>query len=542
MARSKYSKQPKTWMQYAIQPSLPNPDSKGEVGSKIIAVHSNLQHEAFFRPSYDNYMKLAYAFYTSGYLVQAAENYQHAIVFDSESSHAKLNLAITLEALGRFDEAHQSYVEVIHLNSDHKVGAFENLMAFQDVRYPLDMALRMEILTLYRKYFVQQSFDRVNTGCSELGLHSPLRVGFVSADLRYHPVGFFLESTLAQFDIDSELSGRLELIAYHNQDIQDDVTFRLSEYFTQWYRVNGWSDERLATQIQQDRIDILIDLSGYTRGNRLPVFNKKVAPLQVSWLGYWGSTGLSAIDYVLADPISVPVDEEHWFVEKVWRLPHLRYCFSIPEDATDVIPPPCIDSQKFVFGCYQELKKINQGVLQCWRRILDACPNARLRIQSKELTNADIKKQFHASLLALGLDLSRIDLVGSMERDAYLASYAQVDILLDTFPYPGGTTTAEALWMGVPTITLALPSMLGRQGEALMVNAGLPEWVVQNEEEYVQKAIGWANAPREQRESLATLRGTMREQVRQSPVFNARQFAHEFVDALYGMWNEKCGN
>jgi protein O-GlcNAc transferase len=186
------------------------------------------------------------------------------------------------------------------------------------------------------------------------------------------------------------------------------------------------------------------------------------------------------------------------------------------------------------------VRKINQGVLQCWSRILAACPDARLRIQSKELVNPAIKARFIERLNREGIEIQRVNLVDGTSREEYLASYSEVDILLDTFPFPGGTTTAEALWMGVPTLTLAIPGMLGRQGEALLVNAGLSDWVTYSEDEYVQKAIEWGNLHTSRYSELAQLRAGMREQVRQTPVFNEQQFAHDFVAALFAMWQKKC--
>jgi protein O-GlcNAc transferase len=540
MARSKYSKPSKAaWLRFPIQPSEIQSPSSTKKKPKFVGIHANLQLEAWARPSVQSHFQLGHAFYLSGHMAESIACYKQALLLDPQSAASQWNLALSYEALGNFEEALHSYVDVIKQNAGYADGAFGNLMALQETRYPINMPRQMENFKLFNRYLAQES-PVTQTEHSAIQPHKPLRIGFVSPDFRFHPVGFFIESTLEQIRQNADLSDRLEFVAYHNHEKQDDLTFRLSEYFDQWYRTDQWSDDRLIDQIKRDRIDILVDLAGHTIGHRLPIFARKAVPLQVSWLGYWGSTGLSAIDYVLADPITVPVHEEQWFVEKIWRLPHLRYCFSMPEDAPEVSPSPCLDSQQIVLGCYQKLFKINQSVLQCWARILDAAPNARLRIQAFDLDKIDVKKQLISSLKDYGLDLRRIELLGFMNRQEYLASYAEVDILLDTFPYPGGTTTAEAMWMGVPTLTLAVPNMLGRQGEALMVNAGLSDWVAHSEDEYVQKAIKWANADSEKRQQLNLQRQSMRDQLMQSPVFNSKQFAHELVDAFYGMWQKKC--
>lgn len=537
MASSHRAKKPKKVFSAKLKSSSPHTSSD----SVVLSLHRDLQLAAWLTPNHDTHFFLGLAFYQSGYFPQAQENYLQALTYKPDSPDARFNLALAYEADRNFEQAYQAYESVIQLNTQFNEAAFGNLIALHNTRYPFDMPRQLEILQLYRRTYENQ----VNAESPKQLISTerkPLRIGFVSADLREHPVGYFLENTLEQFRQDPSLSSQLTLIAYHNQAKQDDFTFKLHEHFDAWYRTDGWTDDRFLEQIKQDKIDILIDLSGHTRGHRLPVFAKRAAPLQVSWLGYWGSTGLTAIDYVIADPFCVPEPEALWFSEKIWRLPHLRYCFSIPETAPDVALSPCLARQQIIFGCYQKLIKINQVVLQCWAQILSACPDARLRIQSKDLDQVNEKAQLLARMQEVGINTQQIDLKGSTSRAEYLASYSEVDILLDTFHYSGGTTTAEALWMGVPTLTLAVPSMLGRQGEALMINAGLSDWVAYTEEEYIQKAIEWGHTNELKRQALATLRQGMREQVRVSPVFDGKQFAQEFVDAMYGMWSEKYFN
>lgn len=497
-----------------------------------------LQQAVAINPDYAiAHLNLGLAFSGNGDVTQAEKCYSRSLKIDPKLVQAKLNLGSLLIKKGFVDEAQREFEGVLQLEPKN-LKALGGVIFAEHSRYPQNMPRQTELVRRYARLIEGDHTPRMISAIKK-PLDSPLRVGMVSGDLRDHPVGYFLESTLSQIKIDPELSNRLTLIAYCNKSSQDEYTQRLRAEFDQWYQVDQMDDDSLVKKIKEDQVDILIDLSGITEHHRLPVFSKRAAPLQISWLGYFASTGLSSIDYVLADHISVPTNEEQWFSEKVWRLPHLRYCFSIPSHAPQVSPSPCINNPQVVFGCYQMLNKFNQSILLCWKRILDACPMARIRIQSKELSNDNVKADFIQRLNDLGLDLQRIDLVGKMSRQDYLASYSEVDILLDTFPYPGGTTTAEALWMGVPTLTLALPTMLGRQGEALMANAGLLDWVVHSEEDYVQKAISWGVADQHQRETLAKLRADMREQVKDSPVFNAKQFAGEFVDALYGMRKAK---
>jgi predicted O-linked N-acetylglucosamine transferase (SPINDLY family) len=300
-----------------------------------------------------------------------------------------------------------------------------------------------------------------------------------------------------------------------------------------------WTDERLAAQIRSDGVDILVDLSGRTAGNRLPVFAAKPAPVQVSWLGYFATTGMPQMDAILADPVCAPESEESLYVEQVVRLPHTRLCMSPPVAAPTPSTPPALKNGFITFGCYQTLPKINQSVLAAWAQILSACPNARLRLQAAQFSGAQQQAQFTNRLRAAAIDVARVDLLGPVSRELYLGSYSEVDILLDTFPYPGGTTTAEALWMGVPTLTLALPGMLGRQGQCMLHNLNLQDWVTHSEAEYIAKAVAWGQGGAEVCANLQTLRHQMRTRAAASPLFDAPRFASDWWAALQGLWHQK---
>jgi protein O-GlcNAc transferase len=487
----------------------------------------------------DNLNNMGAALLQAEHYPDAARYFQKVINLQPQHSDAYHGLGHAYYFQGLCIESYRAYAQAFELDP-RSFKALEGMIFMQYYLYPLDMEAHFANVKKCGELFADTI--QIAPHCDQPNQpNQPLRIGLVSGDLNSHPVAFFLESTLEQIHhLEPQSDHPLTLIAYHNSGKQDEHTQRLKPFFKVWHQVDTWGDDQLIQQIQSDQIDILIDLSGHTHGNRLPVFARKPAPVQISWLGYWGSTGLSSIDYVLADPISIPVDEEKWFVEKIWKLPHLRYCFSIPVDAQEVSIPPCIERPHVTFASYQILSKINDGVIQCWSQILAKCPNARLRIQSKDFSKSESQARFTQRLDALGIDMSRVDLIGATSRADYLASYADVDMVLDTFPYTGGTTTVEALWMGVPTLTLATSGMLGRQGEAIMINAELSDWVVHSEEDYVQKAIAWGNADVSKRQELADLRTKLRAQVRHSPVFNHPQFAQDFVGAMSAIWQEKC--
>jgi predicted O-linked N-acetylglucosamine transferase (SPINDLY family) len=355
-----------------------------------------------------------------------------------------------------------------------------------------------------------------------------LRVGIVSGDLRNHPVGYFLETVISQID-----QSRIELIAYTTDFKVDELTARIKPYFSSWKSLLGLNDEVASNLIHSDGVHVLLDLSGHTGNNRLPVFAWKPAPVQVSWLGYFATTGVAEMDYLLCDEIGVPEEAQKYFTESLWYLPDTRICFSPPEFELPVSETPSLKTGIITFGCFQNIAKIGNAVLTVWAKILHEIPNSRLRLQCKQLGDPSKAATFLCRLQERQIDVSRISLFGDMPRADYLAAHAEVDLILDTFPYPGGTTTCEALWMGVPTVTLAGNTLLERQGASILTAAGLAEFVSATKDEYLAKAVMYSSNP----ERLATLRSGLRQQVLDSPLFDAPRFARNFEDALWGMWD-----
>ncbi|MBY4594191.1 tetratricopeptide repeat protein [bacterium BD-1] len=502
-----------------------------------------------------------------GYLMLEAKRNQEALewldrAIQIQPRHAGLHLnrGVTLAALDRPDEAIQSYERSLNLEPRDAQTHFalgQLLQGQQDFQrafasYQRALALNPghpEALSnlLFTHHYVEDFSPQANhdlarrlspsarmpqgVAASARPPKSSLRVGFVSADLREHPVGYFLEGVLAQLD-----RTRLSLYAYSNNIFEDQVSEKLRSQFTSWHVIEALNDQDAAALIRQDQIDVLIDLSGYTAGHRQSLFALRPAPLQISWLGYFSTTGQTAIDYVLADPISVPPEEEGLFVERIWRMPSIRYCFTPPPSAPAAALLPALERGHITFGSFQALSKINDRVLKAWAEILRRAPMTRLRIQSKKLDHPEARSRFEEQLKTCDLPMERVHLIGSQSRADYLAAYGEVDIVLDTFPYPGGTTTVEALWMGVTTLTLAQPGMLGRQGQSIMHVAGLPEWVASSEADYITTAVHWAQAGMEHLLELAQLRTELRERVKSTPLFDASQFARDFERAIADMW------
>lgn len=355
-----------------------------------------------------------------------------------------------------------------------------------------------------------------------------LRVGLLSGDWRNHPVAYFLETVLAA------LRRRgVDLVAYSTGDEADDTTARLRASVVLWRDAAAWSDRELAQRIADDRLDVLLDLSGFTTHQRLGTLLMKPAPVQISWLGYFGTLGVPEVDAVIADPHCVPPDESRFFRERVLHMPHTRLCFSPPADAPEpAAEPPMAAGAGLRLACLQNLHKINARVLAAWKRILDGAPDATLLIQGRQLAQPGMRERFEGLLQAAGLDRGRIELRKPCARADYLKAHDQIDLLLDTFPYPGGTTTCEAIWMGVPTLTLATPGMLGRQGQAMLHQVGLDDWITHSDDAYVQRAIALAQDRDGTLATLRHLRRTLRETARTSPLFDAETFARDFESLL----------
>ena len=466
--------------------------------------------------------------------VEAIEAYRKAIAGNPDSAVAWNNLGNALMQQCDFEEAHACYLRALALRPD-MVSAYDNLLfgACFDLKIPPE-----QYLAFARQYAERVTrhvvpFDHPSDS-ADTSPARPLRVGMVSGDFKNHPVAYFLENVLKSLD-----SGMIDIHAFATRAYEDAMTARLKPLFSGWHSLVGLTDQRAASLIRDAHIDILIDLSGHTAFNRLPIFAWKPAPVQVSWLGYLASTGLPQMDYYLTDPVSNPPAYQSHFSERLWYLADTNNCFTAPEATPrlEITPPPLLKTGHVTFGTFQRTSKISDRVLALWARILLETPGAIFRLPFRHIGNDMMLGQLQQRLENAGIPLDRVRIVGPVpDREEYLATHADVDIVLDTTPYQGITTTCEALWMGVPTITLAGDRMLARQGAALLSAIGLQDWVASTEDEYVRKAVNFASQP----ELLARLRSTLRARLVASPLMDAPRFARNLEKALTGMWEHYC--
>lgn len=467
----------------------------------------------------------------------AVDSYGVALALRPDHAQVHANLSHALVELGRVEDAISSARRALDLQPDYLPAHDKLLWALLFLPNDASNTYLIEA----KKYGVEARehvtpFTSWHASAQAIpGATAParLRVGLVSGDFRVHAVGFLLEGLLPELT-----AGSMDFLAYSMNPQDDGLTERIKGYFAQWTPISSLDDAQVAQKIHADRVNILIDLAGHTAHNRLSMFAWKPAPVQVSWLGYLASTGVPGMDFVLADAVAAPLALSEQFTEEVWHLPDTFNCFPRPVDhpRLAVVPPPVSSKGFIVFGSFQRMNKINEFVLSLWAKILLSCPGAMLRLQNAQLGSVSARTRVFDILRGFGVAPERVILVAEMpNRQDYLAAYANVDIVLDTYPYPGVTTTGEALWMGVPTVTLGGATMLQRIGVSLLTCAGLEDWIAWSEEEYVALALRRAN----DREGLTRLRASLRDQVAATALFDPVRFAGRFEHALVALWNSK---
>ncbi len=471
---------------------------------------------------------LSVTFLEQGQLVKAEQSLRRALEIEPRFAKAYSNLGNVLQDMGRTGEAEVSYRKALEIQPDY-VKAYSNLLFQHILDADKTPANYLKEARQYGRIVAQKVAARF-AGWSCARQPERLRVGLVSGDFINHPIGYFLESVLTHLG-----STSIELIAYSTNHKTDELTERLRPHFAAWRPMFGQSDAEAARLIHSDGIHVLIDLSGHTRHNRLPVFAWKPAPVQASWQGYLASTGVSEIDYFLGDPHVAPASEAHHFTEQIWQLPESYMCFTEPKVAVEVAALPALTTGSITFGCLNNLTKMSDASVALWARILKSVPGSKLLLKTKLLNETGIRESVLQRYAAQGVTADRLILegAGALSRSEYLATYHRIDIALDPFPYAGCTTSIEGLWMGVPIITKCGDRFLSHVGESILHNAGLSDWIAEDEDDYVAKAVAFAAAP----DRLANLRAGLRQQVLASPLFDAARFARNFENAMWGMWD-----
>jgi predicted O-linked N-acetylglucosamine transferase (SPINDLY family) len=467
-----------------------------------------------------------------GQLDEALDAYRHAIALRPNYAEAHGNLGTVLKNTGQLDAAIDAYRRAVAMNP--KNSAVHSGLVYALHFHPAyDAHAIIEEHRLWNRRHAEPLGEIVAAQDNDPAPERSLKIGYVSPDFSFHAVGRFLLPLFRRHD-----HRQFEITCYAQVAFPDAMTRQFQQNADRWRNIIGLSDEQAARQILEDRIDILVDLSGHTSTNRLLVFARKPAPVQVSYLGYPGATGLSAIGCRLtdcfADPPGVAADVHG---ESLHRLPHTNWCFEAPANAPPIGPPPATTRGCVTFGSFNNFGKVTEPMLQAWGRILQQTPGSRLLVKAAGFASASTRDRICRQFAAQRIDVSRLDLRGwQPDHQSHLGLFGETDIALDTFPYHGTTTTCEALWMGVPVITLAGQTHVSRVGVSLLSNVGLPELIANSTNEYERLAVELAKDP----ERLNRLRLGMRERMLGSPLMDAAQFARDIEAAYRRMWRSWC--
>jgi protein O-GlcNAc transferase len=505
---------------------------------------------------------LAYTLIEMNRFDQALEALDAHLAAHPEDHSAFMQRARALEQLGRIPEAHESNARAIALAPDSaevhlRFGALygyrgdheqaiahfrqavelapDSAPAWSGLLFSLNLAENLSPQEIYAAHreFGQRFTPAAGSDTRHSNARDPdrrLRVGYVSADFRTHSVAQFVEPVFEHHDRRS-----VEIFCYHAINRTDEVTERIKRHADAWREAFVLSDAALADRIRADGIDVLVDLSGHTVHNRLPAFARKPAPVQATWLGYLNTTGLPAMDWRIADPHAAPrglLDSCH--TERLVRLPVCQWCYRAPPEAPEVRERPLAPAGNIVFAAFTNPAKISNGVITSWSRLLARLPQAKLLVVGPGLNFGS--EEFRQRFASNGIAAERIVVRDFRPFPEYLALHGEADIVLDTFPYSGGTTSCHALWMGVPLVTLAGETATSRGGASLLNAIGLPELVAENPDQYVRIAENLANDPIR----LKDLRAGMRQRMLSSPLTDVARFTRDLEGAYRAMWRAWC--
>lgn len=457
-------------------------------------------------------------------LAEASESYRKAIETKHDYAGAYSNLGRIANYEGRIDDAIALFAKALEIQPDFRTAA-DNLLSilnYSDAYTPDQVSKEHVRLSHIYPVSTEKHSRRNFSGMGKI------RIGYVSSDFKSHSVGFFIEPVLKSHSRDD-----FEIFCYDQVTVPDETTERIRNIGWLWRPVFGLPDCDVANMIREDAIDILVDLTGHFDGNRLGVFALQPAPVQVTWLGYPNTTGLKQVDFRLTDELADPTDmTDHLYSERLVRLPKSFLCYAAPVSAPEEAPLP---GEPIMFCCFNNYPKVSDSVLNLWARILHVVPSSKLFLKSGQLGDAGVRTRLLERFSGLDIDPSRLVLAGfEVSREGHLQRYGTCHIALDTFPYNGTTTTCEALWMGVPVVTLAGATHASRVGVSILENSGLPELIAANTDQYVDIAATLAKNP----ERLQEYRQTLRTRLLCSRLMDAATFTSGLEQAYRWMLDQ----
>lgn len=464
--------------------------------------------------------------------LQAAESeFRAAVTLAPKTAEGWRGLGMALRDQGRMEDALNAYEQALALDPDDPA-------AYQGLLFNLNYLSRgtpSQALTVAKHFETLVKAPSVAAHAKATDRTRKLRVGFVSADYRSHPVGQFFGHLLPLFDRD-----QVHVVAFANQSESDQTTLQMKANADAWHPIKTLSDEAAAELIRDEKIDILVDLSGHTGGNRMKLFALRPAPVQATWLGYSGTTGLSEIDYIIADIAIIPPEHDVNYSERPIRLPGSYLCYRPPEFSgltPEVSATPALRNGYVTFGTYNNIYKISDATVACWADLLKAVPTSRLLLKHRVFSTDDGTDAMHKRFADHGISAARLMLKAPIASHfLHFQSYGEMDIALDPFPYNGTTTTCDALWMGVPLVTLIGDRFISRVGASLVRTVGLGDLAAQTVDDYVDIARRLAaDLPR-----LTDIRSRLRQDMMASPLGDAPRFARDLESVFRQMWQRWC--
>ncbi|WP_244560644.1 tetratricopeptide repeat protein [Azospirillum oryzae] len=492
------------------------------------SAESAARHAAAARPDLaDCLLRLGEVRQRADRLGAAADAYRAALALNPALAEAHANLALVRQGQGLLDAAELGNRRALALDP-----------ALADVRSNLAYLLLFRPgVTAAAVLEAHRDWDRVHgaphrgrwvkPGKATAG-KGPLTVAILSGDFRRHPAGLFAVRT-----VEALPAHDIRLLLYANQTESDDVTGRFRRAAARWTPVAGLPDAEVASRIRHDRPDVLIDLAGHNARGRPGVFARKPAPVQVAWSGYMATTGLAAMDALVADRHHVPDGMETFYAERVLRMPDAFIAYDPPGDDTELplTPPPCLSGGPVTFGSFNILTKLNDGVLAAWAAILQRVPDSRLLMKTKALSCPVTADLWRGRLAAAGIDPGRVTLVGATSSLDHMRHCASVDVALDPFPFSGSTTTLETMWMGVPVVTLPGETFSSRHSLAFLTVAGVEGCIAADPADYVERAVTWATDP----QRLEELRRTLRNRMATGPLCDGNRVAAALAAELQAL-------
>lgn len=488
---------------------------------------SAYQEALLLKPDYDEvFAGLANLLFNNKEIEEAEKYLQKAVALSPDKAAYHNDLGRVYRQQGRMEDAVSCFRKALELEPENLAAASNVLYGMCYLDNVAPECLAEEHQQFARRFYPPSQLPPRRKPARAAG--KPLHVGYVSSDFGTHSVSFFLEPILIHHDRE-----RFKIFCYSNRGVPDETTHRIRGMDVVWRDIMGVPAATAAAQIAEDGIDILVDLSGHTAGHRLDILAQKPAPVQANWIGYPHSTGLSQIDYYLSDDLCDPPGmTDHLFSEQVWRLPRIFSCYLPPLEFPAVTLPPFQVNNGITFGSFNNFAKVSGTTIKIWSTLLRNIPDSKLVLKSASLGGATLKQSVYDRFAEGGVTPDRIILMPfAPSTHEHLAQYSRVDIALDTFPYHGTTTTCEALWMGVPVVTLAGASHLSRVGVSFLNAVSLKELVATTPEDYISIATRLAF----NKQRLIHLRENLRSMMALSPLMDAKGVTQEIEGAFQQM-------